>query len=195
VRRGLISVALFAAFVVIFTLSRHTTTPTTTTTTSSSPTTTSTPVTTTTSGTTCHGSDFSGAFIQGQGAAGTIYASVTLTMKTGAPCTIDGWPVLTLQDKTGAVLPLTEVLAPSSALATNFPDSRANQAPTKFSMHRGSTAAFSLYYNDVQVGNTACVNAVTISVQLQKGGSAIPVTPDYSIQPCDNGRIVVSPLY
>jgi len=193
VRRGLISVALFAAFVVIFTLSRHTTTPTTTTT--SSTTSTSAPITTTTSGTTCHGADFSGAFNQGQGAAGTIYASVTLTMKSGAPCTIDGWPVLTLQDKTGAVLPLTEVLAPSSTLSTNFPDSRANQAPAKFSVHQGSTATFSLYYNDVPVGNTACVNAVTISVQLQKGGSAIPVTPDYPIQPCDNGRIVVSPLY
>ncbi|HUV57466.1 MAG TPA: DUF4232 domain-containing protein [Acidimicrobiales bacterium] len=192
-RRGLISVALFAAFVVIFTLSRHTTTPTTTTT--SSTTSTSAPITTTTSGTTCHGADFSGAFNQGQGAAGTIYASVTLTMKSGAPCTIDGWPVLTLQDKTGAVLPLTEVLAPSSTLSTNFPDSRANQAPAKFSVHQGSTATFSLYYNDVPVGNTACVNAVTISVQLQKGGSAIPVTPDYPIQPCDNGRIVVSPLY
>ena len=193
-RRGLISVALFAAFVVIFTLSRHTTTPTTTTTTSS-PTTTSIPITTTTSATTCQGSDFSGAFNQGQGAAGTIYASVTLTMKSGTPCTIDGWPVLTLQDKTGAVLPLTEVLAPSNTLATNFPDSRANQAPTKFSEHQGSTASFSLFYNDVQVGNSACVSAVTISVQFQKGGSAIPVTPDYPIDPCNNGRVVVSPLY
>jgi len=193
-RRGLISIALFVAFVAIYTLSRHSTsTPSTTSTTSS--TTTSSLVTTTTSKTTCQGSDFSGAFNQGQGAAGTIYASVTLTMKSGAPCTIDGWPKLTLQDKTGAVLPLNEVLLPSSGQGISFPATQANQAPTLLHLQQGSTTTFSLGYNDVQVGNTACVNAVTISVQFQTNGSAIAVTPNYPIQPCDNGRVWVSPFY
>jgi hypothetical protein len=193
VRRGLISVAIFVAFVAIYTLSRHGTSPTTTTTSSS--TTTTSAVTTTTSATTCHGSDFTGVFNQGQGAAGTIYASMTLTMKTGTPCTINGWPLLTLQDRTGAVLALNEVLVPSSAQGIQFPDSRANKPPSKLSMQQGSSTTFSIGYNDVQVGTSACVNAVTISVQFQKSGSAIAVTPDYPIQPCNNGRVWASPFY
>lgn len=195
-RRGLISVGLFIAFVAVYTLSRHATGPSTTstTTTTSSPTTTSS-VTTTTSKTTCQGSDFSGVFNQGQGAAGTIYASITLTMKSAAPCTVNGWPQLTLQDKTGAVLALDEVRLPASGLGIVFPDTRANQPPTLLHLQQGSTTSFSLGYNDVQVGNSACVNAVTISVQFQKSGSAIAVTPNYPIQPCANGRVWVSPFY
>ena len=193
-RRGLVAITLFFAFVAIYTLSRHGTTTTTTTTSTSSTTTTSL-VTTTTSKTTCQGSDFSGAFNQGQGAAGTIYASITLTMKSGAPCTIDGWPQLTLQDKSGAVLALNEVRLPASGLGIVFPDTRANQPPSLLHLQQGSTTTFSLGYNDVQVGNTACVNAVTISVQFKANGSAIAVTPAYPIQPCANGRVWVSPFY
>lgn len=193
-RRGLISVGLFLAFVVIFTLSRHAISANTTTT-STSTTTTTTAVTPTTSASTCQGSNFSGVFNQGSGAAGTIYASVTLTMTSGSPCTIDGWPLLTLQDKTGAVLALHEVTVPTSSASANFPDSRANRSPARVSLHVGSSTTFSLSYNDVQIGTTACVSASTIGVQFQTGASSVPVTPDYPLQPCGNGRLEVSPLY
>ena len=194
-RRGLISVGLFLAFVVVFTLSRHATSPTTTTTSTTSTSTTTMSVTSTTTDSTCQGWHFSGVYNQGTGAAGTIYASITLTMNSGSPCTIEGWPLLTLQDQSGAVLGFNEVLVPSNAAAANFADPRANQAPTPLSMHVGSSVTFSLSYNDVPVGTTACESATTIGVQFRKGGSSVPVTPDYAIQPCDNGRLVVSPLY
>ncbi len=194
-RRGLISVGLFLAFVVIFTLSRHAISPTTTTTSTTSTSSTTTAVTSTTGSNTCQGSDFSGVFNQGTGAAGTIYASVTLTMKSGSPCAIEGWPLLTLQDQTGAVLGVNEVTVPSATTAATFPDSRANHAPTRLSMDVGASTTFSFFYNDVPIGTTACENATTIGVQFQKGGSSVPVTPAYAIQPCGNGRLVVSPLY
>jgi hypothetical protein len=191
VRRGLISVAIFAAFVVIFTLSRHTTTSTT----STSPTTTASTATTTTSpDTTCSGADFKGVFNQGQGAAGTIYASVTLTMTTSGSCTVKGYPFLTLQDNKGAVLPLSQVnVGPSGPV--QFQDAAANESPTKLTLHRGSTTNFSLAYSDVPTGNTTCESATTISVQFTVAGTSVPVTPAYPLQPCNGGRVWVSPFY
>ena len=38
---------------------------------------------------------------EGEGAAGTIYASVTLTKTTAGTCTLKGWPILTLSDRLG----------------------------------------------------------------------------------------------
>ena len=191
--RGLKSVAIFAAFVAVFVLSRHSSSPpSTTTTTATNVTTTSVMTTTSTLGTTCQGSDFTGVFNQGQGAAGTIMSSVTITQKSGAACTIDGWPLITLQDKSGAVLPSTST---HGRPGLQFTDSRANLPPSALAMSVGSTATFSFAYTDVQVGTTACVNAVTMSVQLQAGGSAITVTPAYPLQPCNNGELWISPLY
>jgi hypothetical protein len=47
----------------------------------------------------------------------------------------------------------------------------------------------------VQVGTTACESAVTVSVQFVKGGASIPVTPQYAVQPCNNGQLWLSPFY
>ncbi len=194
--RALKSLAIFFAFVAIYTLSRHLSTTTTTTTTStavasSTTTTTGPPV----SATTCRGSDFRGAFNEGQGAAGTIYASVTLTKVTSGGCTIKGWPILTLQDKLGAVIASSTVDLPNADNPIQFIDTRANHAPTLVSLHTGSTTTFSLAYSDVPTGATACPAAQTVSVSMTKGGSTVAVTPQYPPTPCDNGLIWVSPFY
>ena len=115
-RRGLTSVAIFIAFVVILTLSRHVIDPHLEHHDDERP-----------GGhhhdrrvyhddddgdgdaATCPGSAFAGVFNEGEGAAGTIYASVTLTKHSAGTCSIKGWPILTLQDKTGAVLPVNLV--------------------------------------------------------------------------------------
>jgi len=47
----------------------------------------------------------------------------------------------------------------------------------------------------VPTGNTACESAVTLSVQFVAGGAAVPVTPQYAVQPCDDGQLWVSPFY
>ena len=83
--------------------------------------------------TTCRGSDFTGAFNEGQGAAGTIYASVTLTKVRRGAAPIKGWPILTLQDKLGAVAAST-VDQPNADNPIQFID-RANHAPTLVSLH------------------------------------------------------------
>jgi hypothetical protein len=201
VRRGLTSLAIFLAFVVIITVSRHVIdrpSSTTTTTTASVTTTTESATTTTTSAiaaTTCQGSAFTGVFNEGEGAAGTIYASVTLTKQTAGTCAIKGWPILTLQGKSGAILPLSLVDQSGSANVIQFSSAQANDAPTLLTMTNGSVTNFALAYSSVSTANTVCDNAVTVSVQFANGGASVPVTPPSPVQPCDNGKIWVSPFY
>jgi hypothetical protein len=184
---------VFIAFVAIYTLSRHGTGPSATTTTISSTTTTVT--TTTLASTACQASDFSGVYDEGEGAAGTIYASVTLTKSTAGSCTLKGWPLLTLQDRLGAVLVSTTIDVPSTGNSFQFVPARANAAPTTLTLQQNGTAMFSLGYSDVATGTTACASAVTLSVQFATNGAAITVTPQYAVQPCNGGQIWVSPFY
>jgi hypothetical protein len=199
VRRGLISVGLFIAFVAILALSRHVVDSNNTATTTTAPrtTTTSAPATTTTAATSdlCNASDFSGAYNEGEGAAGTIYASVTVTKTTAGSCTLKGWPILTLQNRLGAVLPMTAVDVPTASSGFQFLSAQANAAPATLTIAQNDTATFSLGYSDVPVGTTACESAVTVSVQFEKGGDAIPVTPQYAVQPCNDGQLWLSPFY
>ncbi|MFI5035229.1 MAG: DUF4232 domain-containing protein [Acidimicrobiales bacterium] len=194
--RALKTLGVFFAFAAIFAFSRHsfsTSTTTTTSTTLAAPTTTTTSAT---SATTCQGSDFHGAFNQGQGAAGTIYASVTLTKTAPGSCTIKGWPILTLQDRLGALLRSSTVDLPSASNPIQFLDSRANHPPGLVRLTSGSTTTFSLAYSDVPTGNeTSCPSAQTVSVALTRGGATVAVTPQYPPAPCDHGLIWVSPFY
>jgi hypothetical protein len=193
VSRALKSLAIFFAFVAIYTLSRHVTANTSTSTSSTEATTT---IPSSVNGaTTCQGSDFSGVFNQGQGAAGTIYASITLTKTSLGQCTIKGWPTLTLQDRTGAVLPSSSVDLPTVNSPIQFSDPKANQAPALVTLHQGSTTTFSLAFSNVPVGNETCGAATTISVTVKKGKSSVPVTPDYPQAPCNHGSVWVSPFY
>ncbi|HEY5121047.1 MAG TPA: DUF4232 domain-containing protein [Acidimicrobiales bacterium] len=192
--RALKTLAIFFAFVAIYTLSRHTsgTTTTTSTTTTINQSTSS---TTTIAGTTCHGTDFHGVFNQGQGAAGTIYASITLTKTTTGTCTVKGWPILTLQDRTGGVLPSNTIDLPSSASAIQFPEAKANAAPSLLTMSDGSSTTFALAYSDVPVGTETCGSATSIAVEISKQGSSVSITPTYPQQPCNHGSVWVSPFF
>lgn len=200
-RRGLTSVAIFVAFIVIITLSRHvidqtsSTTTTTVATTTTTAVTSSTTTTVATAATTCQGSSFTGVYNEGEGAAGTVYASVTLTKHTAGTCSVKGWPILTLSDKTGAVLPSSAVDESGTDNAIQFLSAKANEPPTTMSLANGSVTIFSIAYSSVPTANTVCDNAVTVSVQFAAGGSSVPVTPAYTVQPCDNGKIWVSPFY
>ncbi|MGA2432375.1 MAG: DUF4232 domain-containing protein [Acidimicrobiales bacterium] len=189
--RALKSLAIFIGFVVIFTLSRHYLTTTATTTTTTLHVAGSTTTSSFVSATTCQGREFKGAYNEGEGAAGTIVASVTLTKQTPGSCSVDGYPTLTLQDESGAVFSSTT----STTSPVQFPAAAANKPPSSVTVTSGGTIHFSLGYSDVPVGTEVCTSAVTISVQFQKGGSTTPVTPSYPIQPCNAGTIWVSPFY
>jgi hypothetical protein len=204
VSRALKSLAIFAAIIVIYTLSRHvihsTTTTTTTTTTTAPHSTTTTTSTTPPVSDACAGQNFSGLYNTGEGAAGTVYATVTLTNTGTTSCTLDGWPILTLQDKLGAVLTSTLVDVPSASnsfqfLAGSASGLKANDAPTTLTLGKNATATFALAYSDVPVGTAACENAVSVFVQFAKNGTPVSLTPSEPVQPCGNGEIWVSPFY
>lgn len=194
--RGLKAVALFFAFVVIFTASRHLaghTTPTSTTSstsTTATSTTTSTTSTTTTLTSACVASDFTGTFAEGQGAAGTVTSSVTL-INQGETCRVDGYPLLTLQGATGSVLEAKQV----NQQVVQFPTAAANAPAAPVVVAHGQATDFSLAFTDVPVGSETCASAVTLSVQFSAGGSSVPITLAYPIAPCNHGTIWVSPLY
>ena len=76
-----------------------------------------------------------------------------------------------------------------------FPAAKANQPPGSVTLTNGSVINFSLAYSSVQTANTICDNALTISVQFATDGATVPVTPAYAVQPCDNGKVWVSPFY
>jgi hypothetical protein len=199
VSRALKSLAIFAAIVVIYTISRHNLgdTPTTTTSTTSSTisTTTTTTMKTTPVATTCVGSDFTGVYVEGEGAAGTISASVTLTKSAPGSCTLKGWPILSLQDTSGAVLSSSIINERPGDAPIQFPAAQANQAATLLTLAQGAKTSFSLAYSDVPTGSAACASARTLSVQFAKDGSVATVTPSSPIAPCNNGTIWVSPFY
>ncbi len=199
-RRGLISVGLFAAFVIIVTLSRHhATTSTTTTTTSTSTTTIAQSTTTTTlasaNGSTCQGSDFSGAGGLSQGAAGTIYTSFTLTKSTPGSCTLNGWPVISLANQAGAALAEHTIRIPSPGNPGNFLTPAANRAPTTLTLTQGSTTSFSVSFSDVTTGTQACPTVAVVRVGTGVGTSTTPIALTYPLEPCNAGTLNVSPFY
>ncbi len=197
-RRAIISLVLFFAFVVIVTASRHaTTTPTTTTsTTLAPPASTTTTTTTTATGSTCTGGDFRATFGLSQGAAGTVYSSVRLTKTTPGTCTLDGWPLLTLQNTQGAVVPSRTIDLPTVNSPVVFPDAAANVAPTSLSLATGSSATFDLAFGDVPTGSeTTCPNVTSVAVAVAAGQSVAVATPSYPLQPCGGGTVWVSPFF
>ena len=199
-RRGLISVGLFAAFVIIVTLSRHhATTSTTTTTTATSTTTIAQSTTTTTlasaNGSTCQGSDFSGAGGLSQGAAGTIYTSFTLTKSTPGSCTLNGWPVISLANQAGAALAEHTIRIPSPGNPGNFLTPAANRAPTTLTLTQGSTTSFSVSFSDVTTGTQACPTVAVVRVGTGVGTSTTPIALTYPLEPCNAGTLNVSPFY
>ena len=147
-------------------------------------------------------SAFSGTYNEGQGAAGTVYASVTLTKTTPGSCTVDGWPLVTLQNKLGGLVAVTPIDVPKAGNGFQFLTgtasdltSAANHAPSALSLTQSQSVTFALAYSDVTVGTQACGNGVSMSVQFATDGSTVGLTPPSPIQPCDNGQIWLSPFY
>ncbi len=181
----------------VYVVSRHvanTTPPATTTTTSTSTSTTTTTTNPVTAA--CLAQNFTGRYVEGQGAAGTIYASVVVTKTSLGSCTLDGWPTLTLQDRLGAVVTSNVVREPSGgSTAVQFPAAGANHAPQRLTLTNGQSATFSLGYSDVATGTAQCADAVTLNVQFVTAGATVTITPPYPVQPCNHAQVWISPFY
>jgi hypothetical protein len=179
---GLVVVALIVGRYFV----QHPSTTTTITTTASSTSTTSTtttqPSSTTTvaSLTTCRGSQFTGVNVGSEGAAGTGYDIMTLTKVSGNSCVVDGYPIVTLLNSTGAIKRFT--LNDS----TNFPTVPANAAPVAHNVVVGQKIDIQLRYSDIGAGTEACASVSKVSVQFVAGDTAVPVNFAYPISPCGN---------
>ena len=169
--------------------------PATSTTTSSRPatsTTTSTALSTTTStgaaSTAC--THITAAAGQGEGAAGTITGTITVTNAGTSPCTVDGYPTMALFSGSGAPLPVTLVNGLSVSISTP-----ANAPPSTSSVAPSSTAQFAYQFSDVPVGSeTSCPTSESASVTMPGATTASPKF-QLAIGPCGNGTIRVSPVF
>jgi len=195
VSRAVKTLAVFFAFVVIIGIVRYEATSKKTTTTSTSTSTTAVATSTIASNpTTCSPSNFTGQWENAEGAAGTIYASVTLTYQGSQPCQVEGYPHITLISSSGTALATTVTDATSTS--ANFSNAAANNPPSLVALSQGSTTSFSLWYSDVPTGSeTACPSAGALAIGLPIGSNSISVTLPYAIQPCDVGHLTVSPFY
>lgn len=167
-----------------------------TTTTSSAPPTSSSSSSSTTSSTlrpvlACTGADLAGTYVVGQGAAGTIFDSVTVANASAAPCTLDGYPQLQMLDANGGRLSTTTMDGSAA-----FP-APARRPPARLRLAPGADATFELHWSDVPVGNeTTCASAASLDVYPPGSAVAFNVTvPSGALAPCDFGTIYVSPLY
>ena len=195
-RRAVISLVLFLAFAIIVTASRHSTTSSASSTTTPASTLPASTSTTIASGSTCSGTDFRATFGYSEGAAGTVYSSVTLTKITAGSCTLDGWPLLTLQDAHGAVIASRTVDLPTANSPVTFPDAAANAAPTSLTVSTGTKTTFDLAYSDVPTGSeTTCPSVASVAIAVGTGQGVAVATPSYPLQPCGGGLVWVSPFF
>jgi hypothetical protein len=125
-----------------------------------------------------------------QGAAGTITGSVVLSSAGGAPCSLSGYPTVSLFAANGTSLVVTVI----DGLSVNI-SAAANGAPKPVTLSPTSKLEFTYQYSDVPTGSqTSCPQSSTASASLPSG---LGTTPHFvmAIAPCNNGTIRVSPLY
>jgi hypothetical protein len=168
-----------------------TTTRAATTSTSAATTTTTTAATTTsTSATTTGCNHITASPGQGQGAAGTITGTITVTNAGTAACTVNGYPTMALFSGSGAPLTVTMMNGLSVSIS-----SAANGPPSSLSLAPSSTAQFVYQFSDVPVGSeTSCPTSESANVTMPGATTASP-SFQLAIGPCGNGVIKVSPVY
>lgn len=205
-KRSLVALGLFLVFAGVVAIGFHhhdSSTTTTTTTTSSTTTSTSTSTTTSTiaQAIICTSVDLTGAYVPGQGAAGTVYALVTLTNTSSEPCTVDGWPSLTIYNGANVLVPST--VTESSSFFNAAGVDTVPAAPSLLTIEPGSMAQFNLSYSDVPVGSqSSCPSVTTIKVALLghnvvvQGEVVVTANSPGPISPCGvPAQLTVSPIY
>ena len=126
----------------------------------------------------------------GQGAAGTIPGTVTVTNTGGTQCSANGYPTMTLASGSGA--PLTVTMVNGLSVSVSAP---ANAPPSLVALAPSGTAQFAYQFSDVPVGSeTSCPTSETATVTMP-GASAPSPSFSLAIDPCGNGTIRVSPIY
>jgi hypothetical protein len=126
---------------------------------------------------------------QGEGAAGTITGTIIVTNVGTTPCTVNGYPTMSLSSGSGA--PLTVTMVNGLTVSISPP---ANAGPSSVTIAANGTAQFAYQYSDVPSGaETSCPSSEVASVTLPGGGTSPGFA--FTASPCDNGTIHVSPVY
>ena len=168
-----------------------TVTTTTTTTPTTAPTTTSTTAghatSTTAAGTTqCTNNNLAASIYGSSGAAGTIETTVALKNTSASNCTLNGYPGLGMTGSNGASLTTTVVRKGNY----NF----TAMAPTEVIISSGQSVYFNMGYSDVPTGSaTSCPAAANLVITPPNAYTSM--TTPAQLAPCDNGTIVVSPVF
>jgi hypothetical protein len=127
---------------------------------------------------------------QGQGAAGTITGTVTVTNAGSSSCTVDGYPTLALLSGSGAPLPVTMVDGLSVTVTP-----QAGAAASSVTLAPSGTAQFAYQFSDVPVGSETSCPTSEMATTTMPGATAASPPFALAIDPCDNGTIRVSPVY
>ena len=122
-----------------------------------------------------------------QGAAGHIFASITLTNSSVVSCTISGFP--SAQFLAADQTPVPTRVVNQGGQLSNTP------TPAKFLLSPEQKAGFQLSWGDVPVGNETCRTARSIEIGPpgQAPSPSLTVT-DLSITVCNSGELDASAL-
>ena len=169
-----------------------TSTTVTTTTTTTAPSTTSTgaaahATTTTAAGTTlCSTTNLAASIYGSSGAAGTIETTVALKNTAASNCTLSGYPGLGMTGSNGASLTTTVVRKGNYSFTA--------MAPTAVIISSGQSVYFNMGYSDVPTGSaTSCPAAANLVITPPNAYTSMTIPAQ--LAPCDNGTIVVSPVF
>jgi len=139
----------------------------------------------------CTAADFVASFNSGQGAAGTIMASASLTKTSVGRCHLFGWPLLSLSNSAGVSIPTTTVQG--SQVFQNFFSLSVPSTPAHFLVNQNRVVTFEILYNDVP-GLTACPVASSLGISVASSGVSLGSTAVNSVTPCDH-HLSVSPFF
>ena len=140
--------------------------------------------------TTCLATQLSIVPLQGNGAAGTIYQTFSLTNTSSTTCTLDGYPGMQLLGSQGTSIPTNVV---RGGLGGGAP-AAAGQAPALVTLAPDQVASFAFQYEDVPVGNeTSCPTSAKAEITPPNDVTFAVVT--LQIAPCGGGTVHVSPIF
>jgi len=123
-----------------------------------------------------------------------VYATVTLTNTGTTSCTLHGWPILTLQDKLGAVLTSALVDVPRPETVFSFWRVPRRVSPAKPTTRHDADPRKERH-RDLRPGvlgraggHRGVRKCDIVFVQFAKNGTPVSLTPSEPVQPCSNGR-------
>lgn len=177
-KRGAVTFVVFAVLAVGYTITRDRfdATPTST--------------TTVPSNVNCSTRQVTTSWVDGSGAAGTVYAWVKITNTSNSRCSLPAWPSVEFLDASNSSLPSDLSRQNSDGLLLDW-----NQQPINVSnvgpidLPPGSSAALALSF----LNDSSC--SLVSKMTLSWSGASVSVAPHYLVSSCNGPGGLISPLF